>query len=106
MIEVGIRELKARLSYYVQLVQTGTLVAIKIRERIVGFLSNMKPETIEEKQFKSLRPKKIKKKIEQWKKQGILLSGGLCHPSSIQPIELKGNKTTTELLHQIRNEEE
>ena len=105
MVEVGIRELKSRLSYYVQLMQAGQVVAIKVRNKIVGFLSNLRPETKKKKGEKNWRPRDLKKKIEQWKTEGILLSGSLCKPRRIQSVTLKGKITTTDLLRKLRDEE-
>lgn len=106
MIEIGIRELKARLSYYVQLMERGELIAVKVRDRVVGFFSNMKPYTLQGDKMKKVMTEKLFKKIERWKAEGILLSGGLCRPRKIEPVELKGSKTTAEFLKQIREGEE
>lgn len=106
MTEIGIRELKSRLSYYVQLMQAGELVAIKVRNRVVGFLSNIRPDFKEEGRGRSRRIGKLQKLIERWKNEGILLSGGLCRPRPIQPVPLKGEVSSTDLLRQMRDEEE
>ena len=105
MREIGIRELKARLSYYVQLMESGELIAIKVRDRVVGFLSHLKPDTPKKKKKDSISIKELKKKIKKWKAEGILLSGGLCKPHKFEPAKLTGNVTTTEILRKMRDEE-
>lgn len=105
MVEVGIRDLKGRLSYYVQLVQAGELVVIKVRNRVVGFLSNIRPSSTQEAKMKNWKPKKLQKKIEKWKNEGLLLNGGMCRPHPIQPIEFTKGETTSDLLRKIRDEE-
>lgn len=106
MVEIGIRELKARLSYYVQLMEKGELIAIKVRDRVVGFFSNVKPYREEAKKVKMVKTKKIMKQISQWKAEGTIISGGLCRPRKISPVEFKGSKTTAEFLKGIREDEE
>lgn len=104
MVKVGIRELKARLSYYVQLVEAGELIAVQVRDRVVGFFSSLRPGE-GGRPKKSWKTKDLRKKIERWKQEGLLLSGGLCRPHSIQPIELKGDQTAAELIRKMRDEE-
>lgn len=104
MVEVGIRELKGRLSYYVQLAEAGELVAIKIRNRIVSFISNIKPMR------KSARPRRrspqdIHQLVERWKREGFILSGGPYRPRSFKPIKMGPGSSTTEIIRQMRDKE-
>ncbi|OGQ46178.1 MAG: hypothetical protein A3H42_01490 [Deltaproteobacteria bacterium RIFCSPLOWO2_02_FULL_46_8] len=103
MIEVGVRELKSRLSYYLQLMQAGETIAVKVRNKVVGFLSSMKPS--KESKAKKMRLKNLEKKIEQWKKEGILISGGLFHPTPFKPIKMTPGPTMAEIIRQMRDEE-
>lgn len=105
MVEVGVRELKSRLSHYLGLMQEGEMIAIKVRHRLVGFISNLRPETAQVSRSRRLQPRDLQRKIAQWKKEGVLLSGGLCRPHPFKPIPLKGRKTSTELLREMRDEE-
>ena len=91
MREVGIRELKARLSYYVQLMQAGETIAIKVRNKIVGFFSNLKPS--KKPKPKEMSTRELKKKIEQWKKEGILISGGFYHHVPFKRVKMTPGPT-------------
>lgn len=103
MVEVGIRELKAKLSYYVQLMQAGETVGIKVRDRVVGFLSKLKPTS-----FRGMgkHPKRqdIDKVIERWKREGFLLSGGPYRHRSVKKIRMKGDLTASALIRKLRDE--
>lgn len=103
MVEVGVRELKARLSYYLQLAQAGELVAVKVRNRIVSFLSNVRPA----KRTPSRRPKQsdVHKILERWKADGLLVSGGPCHLHPFTPVRMTPGPTTTEMLRHMRDED-
>ena len=103
MIEVGVRELKSRLSYYLQLMQAGETIAIKMRHRVVGFLSNLKSEKKPSK--KELSRKALRCRIEELKKEGFLLSGGLGRLRPFKPVKLKGEFSSTELIRKMRDEE-
>lgn len=105
MVTVGIRQLKSRLSYYVQLVEAGELIAIQVRNRVVGFFSNVQPETVVGPVKASWKKRDLQKKIEQWKNDGVLLSGGLCRDRPVQALKLKGDMTTTELIRSMRADE-
>lgn len=104
MIEVGIRELKSRLSYYVQLMQAGETVAIKVRDRVVGFLSHVLPQRATTKRERLSR-RKVAALIERWKREGFLLSGGLYHHRPFKPVRLKGDLTASELIRKMRDED-
>ncbi|MBI5298750.1 MAG: hypothetical protein HY877_00405 [Deltaproteobacteria bacterium] len=103
MIEVGVRELKSRLSYYLQLMQAGETIAVKVRNKVVGFLSNLKPS--KETKAKKMRLKQLAKKIEQWKKEGRLISGGLFHYTPFKRIKMTPGPTAAEMIRQMRDEE-
>lgn len=103
MIEVGIRELKARLSYYVQLMQAGETIAVKVRNQVVGFLSNMRPSP--ERKAKKMRTRDLKKKIEELKRKGFLISGGIYHHKYFEPVKMTPGPTGSEMIRQMRDEE-
>lgn len=100
MIEVGTRELKSRLSYYLQLVQAGETVVVKIRHRVVGFLSKFRPD----KAPRAKRGRDDLKLIEEWKRTGFLQSGGPFVWHDSPRVTLKGNKTLSQLLHELRED--
>lgn len=106
MVEVGIRELKARLSYYVQLMQAGETVAIKVRNQVVGFLSKILPTKWED------RPKRgskrdLRRLMKQWEEEGFLVRGFNPHArmTPFRPVRLKGGKTSTQLIREMRDED-
>lgn len=99
-VEVGIRELKSRLSYYLQLVQAGETVVVKVRNRVVGFLSRIRPE--EGPRAKSAR--KALKLVEEWKRSGFLLSGGPFVWHDFPRVTLKGKKTLSQIVTEMRGE--
>lgn len=105
MVEIGIRELKSRLSYYVQLMQAGETVAIKVRNRVVGFLSNILPQPSSIPTHRGGSRKDVALLLRQWKKEGLLVTGGLYSPFSFKPVHFKGNLTATEIIHKIRDTE-
>ena len=105
MIEVGVRELKARLSYYLQLMQAGEEIAITARRHIVGYLSK----------FCSPAPNKHKKKrsrreflqlMEQWKREGYLTGVGRKPFRPFKPVKMTPGPTSTEMIRQMRDEED
>lgn len=106
MTEVGIRELKSRLSYYVQLMQTGETVAIKVRNQVVGFLSKLQPFS------QATNPKRhsrsdINKLMKQWEKEGFLAKGYNPHArmTPFRPVRFKGGKTSTQIIREMRDED-
>ena len=103
MIEVGIRELKSRLSYYVQLMQAGETVAIKVRNHVVGFLSKILPEGTDKK--RDISRKRAAQLIEKMKREGLLISGGLYRDIPFKRIKLKGDMTASELIRKMRDED-
>ncbi len=105
MIEVGIRELKGRLSYYVRLMQAGETIAIKARDHVVGFLDRLKPAERGEKPRRRSR-RNIGRLIETWKKKGLVLSGGPYRHIPFKPVRLKGGLTASQMIRQMRDEDE
>lgn len=101
MLEVGIRELKSRLSYFVQLMQAGETIAIKVRDHVVGFLTQNQP--LPPRKGKSSRD--LRKKIESLKNEGFILHVGKGRLKRFQPIEFKGNLRSQDLIRRMRDEE-
>ncbi len=102
MVEIGIRELKARFSYYVQRMQAGETIAIKVRERVVGFLSHVRPPAV-----KSLKtsPTSDDRFIKRLQAEGRLWGGVRYRHRPFKPIRLRPGPTTTEMIRQMRDEE-
>lgn len=105
MVEVGSRELKARLSYYLRLMEAGETIAIKIHNRVVGFLSQLRPPDDEEKRMEKKRSKDIEKRIRQLKKEGFLRGGGKFRCTPFEPVKMTPGPSSTELLRKMRDEE-
>lgn len=107
MIEVGARELKARLSYYLRLMEAGQTIAVKIHNRVAGFLSQWRPPE-EEKPTKKKEEKKLKemeRKIEQLKKEGFLRGGGRFRYIPNTPVKMTPGPSSTEIIRKMRDEE-
>jgi len=101
MVEVGIRELKSRLSYFVQLMQAGETIAIKVRNHVVGFLTEQAPP---QKQEDLSSDKKLKTKIRELEKEGFLLPARKGRIKPFKPAKLKGDLDSTQLIRQMRDE--
>lgn len=100
MVEVGIRELKSRLSYFVQLMQAGETIAIKVRDHVVGFLTQTEPSS------RKPRPSKnLEKKIEALKAEGFILHVGKGRLKRVHPAEFRGGLKSQDLIRQMRDEE-
>lgn len=104
MVEVGSRELKARLGYYLRLVEAGETIAIKIHNRIVGFLSRFQPKEPELHQTKK-RLKDMDRRIAQLKKEGFILSGGRFKYIPSKPVKMTPGPSIVEIIRQMRDEE-
>ncbi len=103
MVEVGVRELKSRLSHYLRLMDAGEVVAIRMRGRVIGFLTNMKAE---KKKPKEMSLDQLKKKVEQLKAEGFLISGGVgVKMTPFKPIKLKGKVSASEMIRKMRDED-
>jgi antitoxin (DNA-binding transcriptional repressor) of toxin-antitoxin stability system len=102
MVEIGIREFKARLSYYVQLMQAGETIAIKVRDRVVGFLSQSRPPSVKSPKTSPSSDDRFIKKLQA---EGRLWGGGRYHHRPFKPIRLTPGPTTTEMIRQMRDEE-
>lgn len=104
MVEVGSRELKARLGYYLKLMEAGETIAIKIHNRIVGFLSRFQPQESESRQTKK-RLRDMDRRIAQLKKEGFILSGGRFRYIPSKPVKMTPGPSMVEILRKIRDEE-
>ena len=104
MVEVGVRELKAKLSYYLQLMQAGEEIAIKVRHRVVGYLSRLSPPSPKKGKIRRRGRREMRSLIEQWKREGYLLSGGLCRYRPVKTSRMSPGPTSTEMIRQMRDE--
>lgn len=104
MTTVGARELKSRLSYYLQLMQTGEEIAITMRDQVIGYLSKQSHKK-QEKKKERLEREKIEKILDEMEKNGELIRGkGKYHPS--KPVKLgPGAPLMQDLVRQMRDEE-
>lgn len=105
MVEVGSRELKARLSYYLRLMEAGETIAIKIRNHVVGFLTQQPPEKKKVDKREKKKLKAMDRKIKQLIKEGFLISGGRFRYIPSKPVKMTPGPTSTEILRQMRDEE-
>ncbi len=103
MIEVGIRELKSRLSYYVQLMQAGETVAIKVRHHVVGFLSKLRPNFSKEASGRQSR-KSLEKMLEKWRKEGRIWGGKPYRYRPFKAVKMTPGPTASEMIRQMRDE--
>lgn len=103
MTTVGIRELKSRLSYYLQLMQTGEEIAITMRDQVVGYLSRQSHKKQEKKKEK-LEREKVEKILEEMERNGELVRGrGKYRPS--KPVKLRPGAPPIEtIIRQMRDE--
>lgn len=102
MITVGVRELKSQLSYYLKLMQEGEEIAIRMRDQVIGYLSNVQHE-IKKKSARRRSARDMKKIIEEWKKEGFVISGG----GKYQPckgVKMTPGPTSTEIIRKMRDE--
>lgn len=104
MITVGVRELKAQLSYYLKLMQEGEEIAIRMRDKVVGYLSNVQHE-LKKKSAKRRSKRDLEKLVEEWKKEGFMLSGrvGKCRP--FKPLKMTPGPTMSEIIRKMRDED-
>lgn len=103
---VGARELKAKLSYYLQLMQAGQEIAITVHHRIVGYLSKFQNPGPSKKPPKTglKNKRKLMMLKEKWAKEGFLLSPGDYKYRSLKPVHLKKGPSTTEIINSLRDE--
>lgn len=101
MVEVGIRELKSRLSYFVQLMQAGETIAIKVRDHVVGFLTEQAPSKNPEEPSTN---KKLKARIRELEKEGFLRPAKKGRLRPFKPVKLKDGLSSTEIIRQMRDE--
>lgn len=103
MVEVGIRELKNRLSHYVQLARAGETIAITMRDRIVGFISHLKPVSLRLSKRRTRRD--LAQRIERLKAEGLISSGGPYRHQRFTPVNSSPGPTMAHLIRRIRDEE-
>lgn len=103
MVEVGVRELKARLSYYLQLAQAGEVIAVKVRHRVVSFLSKIRPAAV--KQAGKTRQRNADTFMQRLKQAGRIVSAKRCHLRPFTPVRMTPGPSTTEMIRQMRDEE-
>lgn len=106
MITVGVRDLKAQLSYYLKLMQEGEEIAICKRDKVIGYLSNVQRE-IQKKSARRKSHRDLKNLIAKWKKEGFIISGGKIgvkwgphHPAKMTP-----GITGSEIVRKLRDED-
>ena len=104
MVEVGSRELKARLSYYLRLMEAGETIAIKIRNHVIGFLSSERPPKSESRKAKK-KARDLERRIEQLKKDGFFIGGGKFRYFPSEPVKMTPGPSMVEILRKIRDEE-
>lgn len=103
MIEVGIRELKGKLSYYVHLMQAGETVAIKVRNHVVGFLSKLRPDAHKKAPSRQSR-KGLEKMLAKWKKEGLIWGGKPYRYRPFKAVKMTPGPTASEMIRQMRDE--
>lgn len=105
MISVGVRELKAHLSYYLRLMQEGEEIAIRMRDKVIGYLSNIQQER-QKKSATRHRKRDLQKLMEEWRKEGFLISGGKPYRyRDFKPVKMTPGPSTTEIIRKMRDEE-
>ncbi len=104
MTTVGIREFKARLSHYMQLVQAGEEIAITLRDQVIGYLSKKSHRKEEKKEDKQKR-EDVEKILDEMERNEKLVRGrGKYRPS--KPVKLRpGAPLMQDLVRQMRDEE-
>lgn len=102
MIEVGVRELKAHLSYYLRLMQDGEEIAIRMRNTVVGYLSRL--QHVRRREAGGRRStRQVRQLIAAWKKEGFVLSGGGAY-RPCKPVKMTPGPTSTEIIRAMRDE--
>ena len=104
MIEIGIRELKSRLSYYVQLMQAGEVIGIKMRNQVVGFLSQLSPAAWGKSKGRASQ-REWMKVLEKWKQNEFLLSSKPYRYPPVQPISFEGPEPASETIRKMLEED-
>lgn len=105
MITVGVRDLKAQLSYYLKLMQEGEEIAICMRDKVIGYLSNVQRE-IQKKSAKRKSRRDLQKLMDEWKREGFIVSGGKAGVKMrpFKPIKMTPGPISTEIIRKIRDE--
>lgn len=106
MTAVGVRELKAKLSYYLQLMQAGEEIAIMVRNHVVGYLSRSQHTPSVRRTQSILKEKKIDDLFKKWEEEGYLRrrarAAGQLQPFT--PIPMKEGPNTTEMIRALRDD--
>ncbi len=106
MITVGVRDLKAQLSYYLRLMQEGEEIAIRMRDKVIGYLSNVQHE-LKKKSAKRRSRRDLQKLVEEWKKEGFLVSGGKVGVKwgPHKPAKMTPGISGSEIVRKMRDED-
>lgn len=105
MITVGVRDLKAQLSYYLKLMQEGEEIAICMRNKVIGYLHNLEHER-KKRSTKRKTKRDLQKLAEEWRNSGFLLSGKVgVKMRPFKPVKMSPGPSSTEIIRKIRDEE-
>lgn len=106
MITVGVRELKAQLSYYLKLMQEGEEIAIRMRDQVIGYLSNVQHE-IKKKAAKRRSKLDLQRLVDEWKKEGFIISGGKVGVKwgPHKPAKMSSGISGSEIIRKMRDED-
>lgn len=105
MITVGVRDLKAQLSYYLRLMQDGEEIAICLRDKVIGYLSNVQKGR-KTKAIKRQSHRDFQKLVEEWKKEGFVISGGgKYRPLPHKPATMTPGISGSEIVRKMRDED-
>lgn len=104
MIAVGVRELKAHLSYYLKRMQEGEEIAIRMRNTVVGYLSHVRLQR-QKSSAKRHSTHDLEQLVEVWKKEGFLLSGKVGKWRPHRPTRMTPGISGTEMIRKMRDED-
>lgn len=106
MITVGVRNLKAQLSYYLRLMMEGEEIAICMRDKVVGYLSNAQRE-LKKKAAKRRSKRDLQKLMDEWKRDGFIISGGKVGVrwGPHKPAKMTPGISASEIIRKMRDEE-
>jgi antitoxin (DNA-binding transcriptional repressor) of toxin-antitoxin stability system len=106
MITVGVRELKAQLSYYLKLMQEGEEIAIRMRNTVIGYLSNVQHE-LKKKSARRKSKHDLQRLMDEWKKEGFIVNNpkvGAKWPDH-KPAKMTPGITASEIIRKMRDED-
>lgn len=105
MITVGVRDLKAQLSYYLKLMQEGEEIAICMRNKVIGYLHNLEHER-KKKSSKKKSKLDFQRLMDEWKKEGFIVSGGGPYKfRPHKPAKMTPGITGSEIVRKLRDED-